>query len=155
MKPPYKVKSHLQKSQHIDLPITNYNLERGGKELKKILDTNPVFIEECSLKKAKAGDIEQQGCIAQAYLSEKNCGKAKVWAEKAFSKDSKNDYSQSALDLVEILYHSNECADDYKPEAGVGVRDSAWWTGMLDKLQAQYQASEEAHKQAHTWAEEF
>lgn len=109
---PHKVKGSNKEERQsaTHLVIT---MEQGGRELGKILKDQPIALSDCNMKKANAGDLEQQICIAQAYLSNKDCAKAKLWAEKALYQNSKNEYSMAALELVSMLDRSGKCIDGY------------------------------------------
>jgi hypothetical protein len=71
-----------------------------------------ISVSDCNLEEAEAGDIEQQICVAQAHLSNKDCEEAKLWAEKVWYQDNENEYDSLAVsDLMEILDPSGDCTD--------------------------------------------
>ena len=63
---------------------TQMIVDYGGNELRKILTREPVKIDDCDAKRAREGEIEQQICMAYAYLSNQECKKAEEWSLKAF-----------------------------------------------------------------------
>lgn len=74
-----------------------------------------IALSDCELEEAEAGDLEQQICIAQAHLSNKNCEQAQLWAEKVWIQDDDNEYDTiSALELLSILDSSGECIEGSK-----------------------------------------
>jgi hypothetical protein len=88
---------------------TQMFVDYGVSELREILKSEPVKIEDCDTKKAKGADIEEQICMAYAYLSNQDCKKAKEWSLKAFAIDKWNEGNEPVLDLIGILKSSGEC----------------------------------------------
>ena len=88
---------------------TQMIVDYGGNELRKILTREPVKIDNCDAKRAREGEIEQQICMAYAYLSNQECKKAEEWSLKAFAIDKWNEGNEPVLDLIGILKSSGEC----------------------------------------------
>jgi len=88
---------------------TRMIVDYGGSMLKEILEKEPVKIGDCDIQKAKENDIEQQICMAYAYLSNKDCENAEKWSLKVFAKDKWHKGNEPVLDLIGILKSAGEC----------------------------------------------
>lgn len=88
---------------------TTIVVDYGGNKLGDDLKRNPVRITNCDVDKANSGDIDQQVCMAQVYLTKKDCIHANKWALKAFEQDKWNTKNEAVLDLIGILEHTGEC----------------------------------------------
>ena len=84
-------------------------VDYGGNQLKEILKVHPVKLTDCNIEEANLGDIDQQICIAQAYLTVKDCKQAKEWAIKAFEQDKWYEANEPVLDLIGRLEYYGEC----------------------------------------------
>ena len=105
---PKKLKGFIQKLKSPE-GQSNIYVDYGGRELKKILNDNPVSLDDCDIEKANSGNTNQQICMAQAYLSINDCENAKKWTMKVFDKDPYNEYNEPVLDLLGIFETFGEC----------------------------------------------
>jgi len=77
-----------------------------------MLKIKTISLSDCKLEEAEAGDLEQQICVAQVHLSNKDCEEAKLWAEKVWDQGNENEYDSIAvLELLELLDPSGDCTD--------------------------------------------
>jgi hypothetical protein len=78
-------------------------------DLEKFLETNPITLSYCDIWAANAGAIEEQICMAKAYLSKKDCVTAGKWALKVFNQDKGNVENKPILDLLGKFLAYGEC----------------------------------------------